>query len=183
MVPAPSRRSIDSRARARATFVHHSPSRSGREPSRPRPLARLRDASDSKTCARSRPARASKRRARRRARRVARPRARLEGRMIIHQSWRTPRARCGSRARCAGRCSASCARTKKCRKSDDSPVTVADFAAQAVVSHVLGVARPDVGLVAEEDARRHAGTSGREIASESDGGGERCARGRGRAQS
>ena len=42
---------------------------------------------------------------------------------------------------------------EKVSKSDDSPVTVADFAAQAVVSHVLGVARPDVGLVAEEDAR------------------------------
>ena len=37
-------------------------------------------------------------------------------------------------------------------KGDKSPVTVADFGAQAVVSHLLGAAFPDVPLVGEEDA-------------------------------
>lgn len=38
------------------------------------------------------------------------------------------------------------------RKSDRSPVTVADFAAQAVVAHTLGEAFGPVALVAEEDS-------------------------------
>ena len=38
-------------------------------------------------------------------------------------------------------------------KDDKSPVTVADFGAQAVVSHTLLEALPDVPLVGEEDAR------------------------------
>ena len=38
-------------------------------------------------------------------------------------------------------------------KDDKSPVTVADFGAQAVVSHTLAEALPDVPLVGEEDAR------------------------------
>jgi len=38
------------------------------------------------------------------------------------------------------------------QKGDKSPVTVADFAAQAVVSHHLGEAFPSVPLVGEEDA-------------------------------
>jgi len=38
-------------------------------------------------------------------------------------------------------------------KSDDSPVTVADYAAQAVVSYVLEQKYPDVALLAEEDAK------------------------------
>lgn len=37
-------------------------------------------------------------------------------------------------------------------KDDKSPVTVADFGAQAVVSHCLATALPDVPLVGEEDA-------------------------------
>jgi HAL2 family 3'(2'),5'-bisphosphate nucleotidase len=37
-------------------------------------------------------------------------------------------------------------------KGDKSPVTVADFAAQAIVSHLLFRAFPDVPLVGEEDA-------------------------------
>ena len=37
-------------------------------------------------------------------------------------------------------------------KSDDSPVTVADFAAQAVIAYVLAKEVPEVGLVAEENA-------------------------------
>ena len=37
-------------------------------------------------------------------------------------------------------------------KGDKSPVTVADFAAQAVVSHALAKAFPDIPLVGEEDA-------------------------------
>lgn len=37
-------------------------------------------------------------------------------------------------------------------KGDKSPVTVADFGAQAIVSHLLGEAFPDVPLVGEEDA-------------------------------
>jgi len=37
-------------------------------------------------------------------------------------------------------------------KQDRSPVTVADFGAQAVVTHVLRTALPDVPLVGEEDA-------------------------------
>ncbi len=37
-------------------------------------------------------------------------------------------------------------------KGDRSPVTVADFGAQAVVSHLLGEAFPDTPLVGEEDA-------------------------------
>ena len=37
-------------------------------------------------------------------------------------------------------------------KGDKSPVTVADFGAQAVVSHLLGRAFPDIPLVGEEDA-------------------------------
>ena len=43
-------------------------------------------------------------------------------------------------------------RGEKVSKSDDSPVTVADFAAQAVVSCVLAESCPAVGLVAEENA-------------------------------
>jgi len=39
------------------------------------------------------------------------------------------------------------------QKGDKSPVTVADFAAQAVVSHFLAEAFPGVPLVGEEDAR------------------------------
>ena len=38
------------------------------------------------------------------------------------------------------------------QKGDKSPVTVADFAAQAIVSHMLAEAFPDVPLVGEEDA-------------------------------
>ena len=38
-------------------------------------------------------------------------------------------------------------------KLDDSPVTVADYAAQAVVSYVLEQKYPDVALLAEEDAK------------------------------
>jgi len=37
-------------------------------------------------------------------------------------------------------------------KSDKSPVTVADFGAQAVVGHLLETAFPDIPLVGEEDA-------------------------------
>ncbi len=37
-------------------------------------------------------------------------------------------------------------------KGDKSPVTVADFAAQAIVSHLLHAAFPDVPLIGEEDA-------------------------------
>lgn len=37
-------------------------------------------------------------------------------------------------------------------KGDKSPVTVADFAAQAIVSHLLAQAFPDIPLVGEEDA-------------------------------
>ncbi len=37
-------------------------------------------------------------------------------------------------------------------KGDKSPVTVADFGAQAIVSHLLGEAFPDIPLVGEEDA-------------------------------
>jgi len=37
-------------------------------------------------------------------------------------------------------------------KNDDSPVTVADFAAQAVIAYVLAKEVPQVGLVAEENA-------------------------------
>ena len=43
-------------------------------------------------------------------------------------------------------------RGEKVSKSDDSPVTVADFAAQAVVSCVLAESCPAIGLVAEENA-------------------------------
>lgn len=43
-------------------------------------------------------------------------------------------------------------RGEKVSKSDDSPVTVADFAAQAVISYALARECPNVGLVAEEDA-------------------------------
>ena len=44
-------------------------------------------------------------------------------------------------------------------KSDDSPVTVADYAAQAVVSYVLEQKYPDVALLAEEDAKALRGGS------------------------
>lgn len=37
-------------------------------------------------------------------------------------------------------------------KGDKSPVTVADFAAQAIVSHLLHQAFPDIPLIGEEDA-------------------------------
>ena len=37
-------------------------------------------------------------------------------------------------------------------KQDKSPVTVADFSAQALVTHILGSAFPDIPLVGEEDA-------------------------------
>jgi len=43
-------------------------------------------------------------------------------------------------------------RGEQVSKSDDSPVTVADFAAQAVISYALARECPSVGLVAEEDA-------------------------------
>lgn len=38
------------------------------------------------------------------------------------------------------------------QKGDKSPVTVADFASQAIVSHLLSQAFPDIPLVGEEDA-------------------------------
>ncbi len=38
------------------------------------------------------------------------------------------------------------------QKGDKSPVTVADYAAQAIVAHMLGQAFPDVPMVGEEDA-------------------------------
>ena len=38
------------------------------------------------------------------------------------------------------------------QKGDKSPVTVADFASQAIVSHLLGMHFPDIPLVGEEDA-------------------------------
>lgn len=38
------------------------------------------------------------------------------------------------------------------QKGDKSPVTVADFAAQAIVSHLLHRAFPDIPLIGEEDA-------------------------------
>ena len=38
------------------------------------------------------------------------------------------------------------------RKKDDSPVTVADFGAQAVICHELMKAFPDIPIVAEEDS-------------------------------
>ena len=44
-------------------------------------------------------------------------------------------------------------------KLDDSPVTVADYAAQAVVSYVLEQKYPDVALLAEEDAKALRGGS------------------------
>lgn len=55
-------------------------------------------------------------------------------------------------------------------KGDKSPVTVADFAAQAIVSHMLGVAFPGIPLVGEEDAEalregKHAGLKDRVVAS------------------
>jgi len=55
-------------------------------------------------------------------------------------------------------------------KGDKSPVTVADFAAQAIVSHMLGEAFPAVPLVGEEDAEalregKHAGLKDRVVAS------------------
>ena len=43
-------------------------------------------------------------------------------------------------------------RDDRAAKSDDSPVTVADFAAQALVSLVLERSHPDIQLVAEETA-------------------------------
>ena len=43
-------------------------------------------------------------------------------------------------------------KTDKVSKSDDSPVTVADYAAQAVVSYVLEKSFPKIPLLAEEDA-------------------------------
>ena len=55
-------------------------------------------------------------------------------------------------------------------KGDKSPVTVADFAAQAIVSHMLGEAFPAVPLVGEEDAEalregKHSGLKDRVVAS------------------
>jgi len=44
-------------------------------------------------------------------------------------------------------------------KSDDSPVTVADYAAQAVVCYVLEQKYPNVALLAEEDAKALRGDS------------------------
>ena len=41
---------------------------------------------------------------------------------------------------------------EKVSKSDDSPVTVADFAAQALVTSVLEKSHPDIEMVAEESA-------------------------------
>lgn len=38
------------------------------------------------------------------------------------------------------------------QKQDDSPVTVADFAAQALVSYWLNAKHPSIALVAEETA-------------------------------
>lgn len=51
-------------------------------------------------------------------------------------------------------------RSDKTSKSDDSPVTVADFAAQAVVSLALAASAPGVGLVAEESASDMRGAGG-----------------------
>ena len=52
------------------------------------------------------------------------------------------------------------------QKGDKSPVTVADFGAQAIVSHLLGEAFPDVPLVGEEDAAalREAGNEALKLA-------------------
>ena len=55
-------------------------------------------------------------------------------------------------------------------KGDKSPVTVADFAAQAIVSHLLAEAFPGIPLVGEEDADalregKHAGLKDRVVAS------------------
>ena len=41
---------------------------------------------------------------------------------------------------------------EKVSKSDDSPVTVADFAAQCIVTSVLQESHPDIQMVAEESA-------------------------------
>ena len=41
---------------------------------------------------------------------------------------------------------------EKVSKSDDSPVTVADFAAQCIVTSVLRESHPDIQMVAEESA-------------------------------
>jgi len=49
---------------------------------------------------------------------------------------------------------------ERVQKTDDSPVTVADFAAQALVSHWLALAYPDVHLVAEETAAELRAPSG-----------------------
>ena len=43
-------------------------------------------------------------------------------------------------------------RTDATSKSDDSPVTAADFAAQAIVSVILAATCPSIALVAEETA-------------------------------
>ncbi|MEC7948113.1 MAG: 3'(2'),5'-bisphosphate nucleotidase [Myxococcota bacterium] len=56
------------------------------------------------------------------------------------------------------------------QKGDKSPVTVADFAAQAIVSHMLVDAFPSIPLVGEEDAEalregRHAALKDRVVAS------------------
>lgn len=40
------------------------------------------------------------------------------------------------------------------QKKDRSPVTIADFGSQAVISHMLGEAFPDIPLVGEEDAEK-----------------------------
>lgn len=52
---------------------------------------------------------------------------------------------------------------ERVQKQDDSPVTVADFAAQAVVSHWLHVHHPDIALVAEETADDLRGPEGAEL--------------------
>ena len=52
---------------------------------------------------------------------------------------------------------------ERVQKQDDSPVTVADFAAQAVVGHWLHVHHPDIALVAEETADDLRGPEGAEL--------------------
>lgn len=52
---------------------------------------------------------------------------------------------------------------KKLTKSDLSPVTVADFAAQAVVAKALADAFPDDVLVGEEDSEELANEEGRDV--------------------
>lgn len=50
------------------------------------------------------------------------------------------------------------------RKKDDSPVTVADFGAQAVICHELMKAFPDIPIVAEEDSSELRAEGGKALA-------------------